>query len=616
MEQMLWTFEDVVRFVTHPDQPLRRWALERLTKRFPGQAAEALVPMLDDEDSYLAFSAARVLGGTGDAARYGPVLLARLQRAGPDDSRFGYLADAVAKLGVREALPLILAHLQSKGQDGAGLGDDEFPYVVNALGILGGEPARQALWQLLGSRSRLGFWSRTVVDALVRAAQPEDVARLVEAIRSWPADDDPERQLDALDVAGGTGYLARALAHSAKHGFEQTLDTAENWLGRRPPLSAGCLLGLEAAFHDGFRQLWEVVLEEGRRLVRERGDDMAGWQAAWAAGERPVGYRYRTAFVLLVMEAFARQPLPDMERRKAEGGLGLAMLCQLSIDRDDEARLEAAPDRQEMLLTILAEDRELVLPGVDEQVAGLGPDVVPRLIALLQPDDTGWGPIRAARAIERIARAHPGSCDAAVPALIDMMSDEQGDYMLEDSSDALVAIGPAAVPLAAAHLHDNSARLIYLTSVLGQIPTPGAAQAVLSLLTPQAEPDEMEINALADIGSALAIEPLYALWRAHRGRPDVVAEALLVLCELNGVVKPELPAWRRIVADEADRFERSVSGGAQLLPAEEWAPAEARKDAGGRARPTSPARGIGRKEQKKRAAQRKRSRQGKRKHKK
>jgi hypothetical protein len=60
MEELLWTFEDVVRFVDHPDLPLRRWALERLTKRFPNQTADALLVMVDDPDGYISLIATQV----------------------------------------------------------------------------------------------------------------------------------------------------------------------------------------------------------------------------------------------------------------------------------------------------------------------------------------------------------------------------------------------------------------------------------------------------------------------------------------------------------------------------------------------------------------------------
>ena len=75
MEELLWTFEDVVRFVDHPDRRLRRWALGRSSKRFSNQAGDALLVMMDDPDGYLSLMATQFLAETGDREKYGPVLL-------------------------------------------------------------------------------------------------------------------------------------------------------------------------------------------------------------------------------------------------------------------------------------------------------------------------------------------------------------------------------------------------------------------------------------------------------------------------------------------------------------------------------------------------------------
>jgi hypothetical protein len=62
--------------------------------------------------------------------------------------------------------------------------------------------------------------------------------------------------------------------------------------------------------------------------------------------------------------------------------------------------------------------------------------------------------------------------------------------------------------------------------------------------------------ALANIGSASAIEPLYALWREAPGFTPLT-EALLILCQLHNVDKPELPVWRRDVI-EVDEWQDSL----------------------------------------------------------
>ena len=143
MERLLWTFEDVVQLVDHPDLPVRRWVLERLTKRFPSQAREPMVTLLDDPDSYIALTASEFLAETGDGERTGPALLERMRQA--QGARFGYLAEALARLDRREALPLILERLERAIQNEESLDADEFLRAVNALGQFGGDQARRTL---------------------------------------------------------------------------------------------------------------------------------------------------------------------------------------------------------------------------------------------------------------------------------------------------------------------------------------------------------------------------------------------------------------------------------------------------------------------------------------
>jgi HEAT repeat protein len=112
----------------------------------------------------------------------------------------------------------------------------------------------------------------------------------------------------------------------------------------------------------------------------------------------------------------------------------------------------------------------------------------------------------------------------------------------------LEAIGPAAVqPMVERMRDDDIACQIYLTCSLGEIPTESAAQAILDWIADGLPVEEMQITTLADIGSPSAIEPLYDLWKSGHYLDNILADTLLVLCELNDVHKPELSEWRRIV---------------------------------------------------------------------
>jgi hypothetical protein len=70
----------------------------------------------------------------------------------------------------------------------------------------------------------------------------------------------------------------------------------------------------------------------------------------------------------------------------------------------------------------------------------------------------------------------------------------------------------------------------------------------------------MHITSLSDIGSPLAIEPLADLWESGHALDTLLAEALLVLCELNGVKRPQLSEWRRVSEAEEERFSLNLMG--------------------------------------------------------
>jgi HEAT repeat protein len=549
----LWTSNDIVRFIDHPDIPLRRWALERLVKLYPDQAAEPLASMLDDPNEHTVLLAAQFLGKTGESAEYGPVLFRHLQQV--EGNRFGYLAAGLGRLYYREAVPLIAERLDTIWDGSSASTPYEYLRLVGALGDLGGENSRQALWALLDSFQD-GLWAAPAIEAILAAAQPEDVARLVRTYRRWPPLASSRRQVQAFATAAGAKPLTGHISYALDAGLDEIVEQTASWMGGYPDLSDACWDDLDRAFDRRHGKMFRILLKEARRIARQRGDNIDGWLADWEAG-MPLGdYQQRATHTMLLLEAFARYPSPDPEQRIQESALGLALLFQWSRSEDDQAWLDAAEDKIEALLHILSQDHEHVLPDIVERVAALGPGIVPRLIRRFDPESYGWEPIRIAETIKLVARRYTGSCDMAVPLLIEAINDDQGDYLLESCSEALEAIGPPAVPALAEHIWDDDpSRQIFLVGTLGEIPTESAAQAILAWIEQGMPVDEMHVLALADIGSPSAIAPLRELWTGgEHPMDDMIAEALLVLCELNGVRRPELPEWRRIVQEQEAAF--------------------------------------------------------------
>lgn len=564
MDQILWSFDEVKPFLSHPEGVLRGWALDRLKQHFPDQAGEAVVPLLDDEAGFNSITAIEILGQTGETEKYGPVLLERLKQA--KGRRFVALAEALANLGYREALPVILDYVQQEHRPSLW---NEYARLMDVLVIFGGEAVHSTLWSLIHKFSPADYRIRDIMPALLEIARPDDVPALVQQYRAWPTDSAAgSNPTPFARVVRAEDLYFHLVDHWDDNVLIAMMEMSE-WLGHLPKLDDACVKALKQAVAENYQGVFEILLDEARRFFKVRGDDISSWQMAWGTGQNPVGYRRRALLTQSILEAFvAAGPASDLQLRANESVLGLSMIFQFSLDRDDESRLEAAPDRTEMLFSILMEDREHVLPGIVDEVVGMGAVVVPRVLKLLKTNADGWGLARIVKIIGRMARSYPGEFDPAVPYLIQLIYEHQPDEFLEDLSEALTAIGPAGVPQVIEHLEDDDrTRQIYLTGVLGRIPVERSAQALLGQLGQDAYDDEMNFTYLAEIGSAVTIEPLYEIW--HRDDEDEeyrdwirkrLAQPLLVLCQLHGIEKPELPEWRALVAEEKAIMARIAAG--------------------------------------------------------
>ncbi|MBM3190990.1 MAG: hypothetical protein FJZ90_20010 [Chloroflexi bacterium] len=424
------------------------------------------------------------------------------------------------------------------------------------LGDLGGEEARETLWELLRQPDIDTHSARMLVEALLKVAQPLDVEHLMQRYQALERGANCRGDLTSLASAIGAARLTDEIASQMDEGLAVGLEVATDWLGREPELAPEVVRTLLTARDRDALLVLETLRDEAARLMQSRGDDVDGWRAAWEDGQRVVGYRREAVVVRLFLNGLAAWPGFTAEARAAESAFALALVCRLSVDRDDEGRLAASDDPDATALEILAEEREEVLPGIVERVVDIGPAVVPQLEALIDPSRFTWGLLRILQVIRCLAYRHPGSCDGLVPAIIELMRDEMGDYVLEDAMYALQAIGAGAVPVLAEHLADEEeARPIYLTGALEEIPTEGAAQAILQHYSLD-DMDEMQTGALAAIGSPSAIEPLSQIWEPG---DRLVAENLFVLCELNGVERPELPEWRRLALAQEKRMAKMLA---------------------------------------------------------
>jgi hypothetical protein len=159
---------------------------------------------------------------------------------------------------------------------------------------------------------------------------------------------------------------------------------------------------------------------------------------------------------------------------------------------------------------------------------------------------------RALETLTQIARRHPGVADAAIPAILNLIDNDQSDYVLEPAEDALVAIGPAMIGPAAARLGQvDFVYDIYVCYALGETPTQASAEALLSHIAVKQTLEEYEAEALAALGHASAIPFLKEYY--FSGDP-ILGTILYRLGVLNDYDGPEMAEWRVVALGQYADF--------------------------------------------------------------
>jgi hypothetical protein len=537
--QLIRTLEDYQRFLRHSDPMIRDWAAKRIEAQYPDQAAENLAGLVNDPDPHLQITAARAIGDSGDP-RYEPALLAVY----PETEGYvrNWFMTTLAKLGSRTLLPQLVAELEAAPAEEREV--LALRSLAEAVGCYPDQAARSALWHFVETYVDDDWATYAAFEGLLNLPEPDTVLRLVR--RYGQLKPRPEsvwrHAIIALADAIGVGRLTQETATKIPEGPYPALWQVDDWLDQDIVYSETFEDALEEAEERSYAEVLPHVLAELERVLAERGDDLAAWLEGWRAGQPPTGYCWRTLYTQQVIAALAEYPPPGEKSYQEGVALALALLGQALTDENDEALLQAAPDgadRRAVLLHILSSPRQNVMPDVIDQVIALGPDVIPDLIEVLEGDEF-WPQPRTLQALARIARPHPAAAEPAIMPILDLIDENQSDYVLEPAQEALVAIGPPVIDLAAARLGQDYVYDIYAGSVLAEIPAQASAEALMKYVDASGALEEGEAEELAALGHPSAIPFLQRYYTPGDG---LLATILHKLAVVTGYTGPERIEW-------------------------------------------------------------------------
>ncbi len=558
----IWFLNDYQFFLKHPEAMIRTWAAYRIKEQYPHLAAESLVGLLTDPNTHLQITAAQAIEQSGDR-HYEPALLAAWKES--EGSAKSWFTFILGQLRSPTLLPQLVADLEAIPAHHSPAETQNWAMVslVDALGHYPDQVARSALWHFVKRYQDDDRLTYTAFQGLLRFADPDTLSHLVQRygqLKPHAADAWEHTAIALAEVVEG-GPLLRDLINIMADSLDNMILLLDEWLDQEVPYSETFEMALDEVVASGsYIGLLPHILVELERVIAERNDDLPTWMAAWDSEKRLAGYRWRTLYAHFMLTTLVDHSPTNPKQYQDMVALGMTLLGLVLTDQDDEAMLRAAPNemiRQAILLDILESPRMYIMSDVVDQIVALGPGIVPFMIDILESNHF-WAVSRALNVLKRIAQAHPGEVDVAVPAILGLMDNLQADEVMEAAGDILVAIGPGAIAPAAERLGlVDFVYDIYVCAALGNIPTKASVEGLLDYLSVKQSIAEYEVEALTALGHPAAITYL----KEHYEWVDdpLLCTALYQLALLNNYTGPELAEWRTTALEHEAEMERRLA---------------------------------------------------------
>jgi HEAT repeat protein len=541
-----------------------------------------LATMRSSRDMTLKTNLAPTLGEVGQGNEEAYQALLELYQATTWEEGRGLVVMGLGALGDERAVPLLqeaLKDLELSIQDGI--------EVIAALEWLGVEVPEE-------EKKR---WQLPWLEDIARFAQPEELARFLEALP-------PERRADAEGVAYNYVYAVQmALGRGT---LEMALNAAPDLAPVIVAFMGAALMGLDfeedaTDFSQEVQRAYEHLAEDAGQTLRQRGDGLMAMLYAYTGEEYsldddPNALLFRARDILDEDEAEAlsllgqagalalrgkplwplwlrelKEPLHDwaiaaidlVDSLRQDGQWPLAEFSEEHARRQAapaevpqamaETEPAVTPPEIESLIQRLYKGEQALTPDLVEQFRGQLEAVVPVLRRLLhdwtlydiEGPGEGWAPIHAVHLLGEL------QAEEAVDDLMEVLVESRQDEIIRQTTlEALEQIGPAALPTALDFLR-WSRRTGLQGEVAGLIGMLGKEDErvypALRTFYEQTGWDgarTLAVSALALLGDQRAIPLLRFALNERDLQPSDVASLAMALGEL-GVNIAQEPALKR-----------------------------------------------------------------------
>jgi hypothetical protein len=547
VSDLIWSFDELVRFTKWEDSEVRFWAIDRLIRHFSETCCDAIAPFVLDDHDTTPERVARHLGDHGGAAHHAILLrgFKLLRGAVP-----GYCLQSLARLGYAGTVELASTVLH-RGD----LNDAAVAIIVEALADLGTPPARDLVREFVDKKTEL-------------LAEPQALRGVLKVVDAAEISDVLSRFMTALQWRG---------AQRAGEGFRTIMDALAiddcGWCFRTGPSGRIELRKTIKAVESGYD--CDILAAMGEATIKQiaqrfRAADhadivqaIADWTCAAAARSRTEADGDDPARLSAAVQAFCAPAMLEASEKLGhqfqQWVVGFELSAAFAVARavNPERALKRARGDVDKLLKLAELETAFLLPELPSAIAVLCRQDPARerkaqdwCLRMLEAQGPFFPKVIALETLGELRAVH------FIPEVMEYLSDENS-YVYGAAERALSMMGEAVVPPARAKLEaralepDAAHSLLVLLCDLG---TRGSYEAVTSNLEWFME--EVGPGSTAEwvslFGTQELIDPLRD-WLEDD--PALVGQGVLLLAAIHNVRVPEEQEILRAIEDERKRLE-------------------------------------------------------------
>lgn len=533
---ILWKYEDYVKYLSHKNSLVRRWAFDAIETRYKNRYTDEVSKLVGDDDEYLACAAPGYLA-EHNAVQHAPLILESFKNGYGDIP--SNCVRALARMQYEPALEDIIGSFSTRINSKSSIGIFEY------LGSVYNENTRDTLISA-AIQIKDSFLQGCAACNLLRHNNPEDMKLILKIILESANQKKTigvSKISTIMDFWGAKGYFNNLITCSGgKDIIKNPKEVVQKIFQTKSHLAvkAEQVNMLVKNLEKGqYPDLVTTLMFEVQTIVQHRYQETSSFEES-----RELFAQDKMAVALLI--ELSKQPSiwKKLEKNKNSGIarlLALIIAVYFSVLERDIYLTALMPNAElEDLIEAVKNSGAKLPEKIYKKIVELSP--VPELKNILSQKLNAWANIWIVRIMGEI-----GSREFVSDLINVLSSCDTLDYIYSDAIRSMTALDEAADKTILTAIQNKNLEDWESASILGHIPYADSFDLICKIWEDDnSEMDSQEtfVYCLRDIGDKRGIKKLQEMY-AQDKTLNYVGDVLEFLSILHDINIPELPEIRR-----------------------------------------------------------------------